>query len=197
MILLGEVAHPLPVPHPTGKPWTIADYRAMPEGGPRHELINGILYMTPAPRLPHQTTLGLIHHWFLLRYPPGQSGPRVVFAPFDVYLADDVVVQPDLLVVLPDRRHLLADDGFHGAPSLVLEVSSPGTTTYDRHEKLLAYARAGVPEYWLVDPLGKTLEILRLHDGRYRNHALVTGPADVPSLALGTQPGPVAAFFPA
>jgi Uma2 family endonuclease len=195
MTLLGEIAHPHPVAAPDGQPWTVARYRAMPDDGRRYELIAGTLYMTPSPRRPHQDALGELYLW--LRQRLEGTGVYVAVAPFDVYLGDDAVVQPDLLVLAADRLHLLADDGVHGAPSVVIEVASPGTATYDRHDKLLAYAKAGVLEYWLVDPQARSLEILVLRAGRYRTHALITGPADVPSPALGTLTGPVSRFFAA
>ena len=197
MILVGEIAHPSPVASPDGRPWTIAQYRKMPEDGHRYELIEGTLFMTPSPQLPHQKTLGLMHHWLCQQMEHGAAIGEVLIAPFDVYLGNAVVVQPDLLVLAPDRLHLLANDGVHGAPTVVVEVASPGTATYDRHDKLLAYAKAGVPEYWLVDPQGKTLEILTLDNGgRFRTHALMTGPAEIRSLVLGPLPGPVSRFFP-
>jgi Uma2 family endonuclease len=195
MVPLGGIAHPLPVRHRSGEAWTVERYRAMPDDGRRYELIDGTLYQTPSPRLPHQDTLREMLVWLSTRLGDERPAPRVMCAPFDVYLGEDIVVQPDLLVLLPDRLHLLADDGVHGAPSLVVEISSPGTATYDRHDKLLAYAQAGVPEYWLADPLAKSLEILVLHDRRYRTHALITGPADVPSVVLGQRVGPVGRFF--
>jgi Uma2 family endonuclease len=197
MIVPGDIAHPSPVASPDGRPWTVARYRDLPADGHRYELIEGTLFMTPGPRLPHQKTLGALYRWLCLHLETTAPLAEVLMSPFDVSLGDDVVVQPDLLVIAPDRLHLLAQDGFHGAPTVVIEIASPGTATYDRHDKLLAYAKSGVPEYWLVDPPGKTLEILtRDHDGPYRIHALITGPADIRSRAFGTLPGPVSRFFP-
>jgi Uma2 family endonuclease len=198
MILVGDIAHTLPVDHPSGisgARWTVDDYLAMPEDGHRYELLEGTLYMTPAPRVPHQETLGEIHHWLKLRLAGNPPRAKTLVAPVDVFLAPDTVVQPDLLVITPDRLDLLKIDGFHGAPSLVIEIASPGTATYDRHDKLQAYAKAGVAEYWLVDTTAKTLEILVLREGKYRIHALVTGPSDIPSMVIGTQAGPVSGFF--
>jgi Uma2 family endonuclease len=195
MSLVGEIAHPHPIDAPDGRPWTVARYRELPDDGQRYELIDGILYLTPSPRRPHQDTVVEIMVWLRQRLAERPAPrPHVMIAPFDVYLGPDVV-QPDLLVILPERMHLLADDGFHGAPSVVIEVASPGTATYDRHDKLLAYAAAGVPEYWLADPPARSLEILALRAGRYRTHALITGPADVPSPGLGLLAGPVERLF--
>jgi Uma2 family endonuclease len=193
MIDVATIAHPQPVPHPAGAAWTVADFLALPADGRRYELIEGTLYMTPGPRLPHQDTSRELTVWLVQHLAARRA--RILAAPFDVFLADDVVVQPDLLVLLPERMDLLAADGVHGAPNVVIEIASPGTATYDRHQKLLAYARAEVPEYWLVDTSAMSLEILVLKDRRYQNHALITGPADVPSPTLGMLPGPVSRFF--
>jgi Uma2 family endonuclease len=195
ILAAGDIAHPAPVASPDGRPWTVARYREMPEDGQRYELIEGTLYMTPAPLVPHQKTLGAIYRWLYAHLERGAFSGDVLVAPCDVYLGDDVVVQPDLLVITPDRLHLLGDDGFHGAPTVVVEVGSPGTATYDRHDKLLAYAKSGVPEYWLVDVQAKSLEILALRGGRFATHAISSGPADIRSPILGTLPGPVGRFF--
>jgi len=193
--LLGEIAHPYSIARSDGRVWTVADYLQLPTDGRRYELIEGTLFMNPSPHQPHQECLGEIHLWLRLRLDDRRPSCKVFIAPFDVYLRDDIIVQPDLLVLLPEHLNRLAKDGVHGAPSVVIEIASPGTATYDRHDKLLAYAKAAVGEYWLVDPIAKTLEILVLRGGRYHTHALLDGPADVPSPALGMLAGPVSRFF--
>ncbi len=130
---------------------TVEDYRATPEGT-RYQLIEGELIMSPSPNTHHQAiiwNLSQIFGRYLQSKPPG----RVFLAPFDVYLSDHDVVQPDLLFISHSRLGQLKDDGFYGAPDLVIEVLSPSTAQLDKKTKRVLYARAGVKELWLVDPL--------------------------------------------
>jgi Uma2 family endonuclease len=139
---------------------TAEDYRAMPEDGRRYQLIDGELHMAPAPSLYHQTVswnlAGLLSQ-YLKKHPVGQA----FCAPCDVYLDVHNVVQPDLLLVANAHLGLLADDGIHGAPDLVIEILSPSTALLDTKTKRAIYARAGVKELWVVDP---TLRQVHLYD---------------------------------
>jgi Uma2 family endonuclease len=82
-----------------------------------------------------------------------------------------------------------------GVPDLVVEVASPGTATYDRRTKLDAYARAGVPEYWLADPHARTIEVLRLEGATYAHVGVFEGAATLPSAVLPDLPVRVEQFF--
>ena len=90
----------------------------------------------------------------------------MLVSPMDVVLSDDTVVQPDLLYIAKDRRHLVKDR-VEGSPDLVIEIISPGTSRRDRTEKLDLYAKHGVPEYWIVDPESLHIEFLLLEGDRY------------------------------
>ena len=131
---------------------TVEDYRATPEGK-RYQLIEGELYaMSPSPRYFHQAIIwnfSQIFGRYLERHPVG----RAFMAPFDVYLSENDVVQPDVFFVANDRMKSVEEDGVHGAPDLVIEVLSPSTAQLDKKQKRRIYARAGVKELWLVDPL--------------------------------------------
>ena len=130
---------------------TVEDYRATPEGT-RYQLIEGELYlMSPSPKFTHQAiawNLVGIFSRYLERHPVG----RAFFAPFDVFLSDNDVVQPDVFFVAKEGMKLVQDDGVHGAPDLVIEILSPSTAQLDKKTKRRVYARAGVKEMWLVDP---------------------------------------------
>jgi Uma2 family endonuclease len=130
---------------------TVEDYRATPEGT-RYQLIEGELIMSPSPNLNHQTILGNLSQIFS-RYLADHLIGKFYFAPLDVYLSDHDVVQPDLLFVTNANLGILADDGLHGAPDLAIEVLSPSTAQLDKKAKRILYARHGVKELWLVDPL--------------------------------------------
>jgi Uma2 family endonuclease len=114
---------------------------------------------------------------------PEQGGLGLVrIAPFDVELAPDTVVQPDVFVVLSKHFDKITDNRILGAPDLVVEVASPGTAIYDRHNKLDAYVRAGVPEYWIVDTDARGVEVLVLEMiGIYRSLGVFRGKAVIPS----------------
>ena len=139
----------------------------------RWELIDGIPYnMSPAPRVAHQRILGEMYLQFgnWLKGKPCQ----VFIAPFDVRLPDaeepdalvETVVKPDLLVICDKRK--LDEAGCRGAPDLVVEILSPATAQKDLKIKFARYERAGVREYWIVDPVGKTAQVFaRGSDGHY------------------------------
>jgi Uma2 family endonuclease len=177
---------------PQGR-WTYADYAALPDDGNRYEIIAGVLYTTPAPGAGHQSVSARLVT-FLVTHVEFAGLGRVFAAPVDVELAPDTVVQPDIVVILSANLDRITPSRIIGAPDLVVEILSPGTAGYDRREKQDAYARAGVGEYWIVDPGAQTVELLTLDQGRYRSHGVFRGQARLPSSAV-TLPVPVERFF--
>ncbi|HEV2660233.1 MAG TPA: Uma2 family endonuclease, partial [Ktedonobacteraceae bacterium] len=107
-------------------------------------------------------------------------------APFDVELAPNTIVQPDVIVVLSARLDRITPSRIKGAPDLVVEVLSPATEKYDRNEKRAAYERAGVTEYWLVDPVVRTVEVLLLQEGVYCSAGIFKGRDTLPSQVVPT-----------
>lgn len=83
-------------------------------------------------------------------------------------LSEIDVVQPDILVVSRNRRHIISPSRIIGSPELVVEIISPSTGPQDRELKRGLYERRGVPVYWLVDPEAQTLTVFELKDGAYR-----------------------------
>jgi Uma2 family endonuclease len=145
--------------------WTWAEYARLPsEGGPRHEVIDGALVVTPAPALRHQriaTDLVTLLNTFVRSHDLGE-----VFAgPVDVLFGDGDYLQPDLVFVGKERSHLLSDRGVEGPPDLVVEIASPSTAERDCGIKLERYRLFGVAEYWVVDPDARTVEVWKLADG--------------------------------
>ena len=106
--------------------------------------------MAPAPNRLHQDisrNLMVTLANYLSTHPIG-----VLYdAPFDVYLTDIDVFQPDLLIVLNENRHILTDAGAEGAPDFVVEILSPKTRHLDLENKKRIYARVGVKELWIID----------------------------------------------
>lgn len=178
---------------PPGR-WTYADYAALPADSQRYEIVDGVLYMTPAPSIGHQSASTLFITYLTIHVQ--LAGRGLVFsAPIDVELGPRDVVQPDVIVVLNERRGIVRPDRIVGAPSLVIEILSPGTAGYDRRDKQDAYARAGVPEYWLADPAAQTVEVLLLEEGRYRTAGVFRRQAQLPSVVAPDLPVRVEQFF--
>jgi Uma2 family endonuclease len=143
----------------TSLKYTHADLLQMPDDGKRREIIDGELYVTPSPINYHQTilfNLTMAVGKFLETHPLG----KLRFAPLDVILGEHDVLEPDLLLVLNEHKDIL-QDWVRGAPDLVIEILSPTTEARDRGIKLKAYARYGVGEYWIVDPIAQVIEVYR------------------------------------
>ncbi|HLI55653.1 MAG TPA: Uma2 family endonuclease [Actinomycetota bacterium] len=143
---------------------TYEDYSAFPDDGVRRELIDGEVYVTPAPRTRHQTLVLRIAVALQVHVAPSVGG-AVFVAPYDVVLSDFDVVQPDVLFIADADRQRLTPENLRGAPTLAVEVLSDARR--DRRLKRHLYARAGVPEYWIVDPDSDWVEVYRLADGSY------------------------------
>ncbi len=141
-------------------PLTVEDYRLLPETGPRYQLIEGDLFMAPAPDRFHQDIVGNLYH-LLRTYLKKRPIGRVYTAPFDVYLDDINAVQPDVLFVAKGNDILTAQ-GARGAPDFVVEVLSPKTAHLDKKSKRHVYARSGVNELWLIDPDTETIHVYSL-----------------------------------
>ncbi|HMD83811.1 MAG TPA: Uma2 family endonuclease [Terriglobia bacterium] len=144
----------------TSLKYTHADLLQMPDDGKRREIIDGELYVTPSPINYHQMilfNLTMAFGKFLETHPLG----KLRFAPLDVILSEHDVLEPDLLLVLNEHKDVL-QDWVRGAPDLVIEILSPTTEARDRGIKLKAYARYGVREYWIVDPVAQVVEVYRL-----------------------------------
>lgn len=154
---------------PRSRPLTRADLESMPDDGHRYELIDGALIVTPAPGERHQTAGGELH--LLLRH-ACPDDLKVLLAPFDVALADDTVVQPDLLVC---RRSDLTSRDLPAAPVLAVEVLSPSTRRIDLTLKRSRLEAAGCASYWVVDPLEPAVFAWDLVDGAYVEVASVRG----------------------
>lgn len=136
---------------------TYADYLQIDDGR-QYELIEGELILTPSPGFLHQHTAASVG-WLLRAYVDKHNMGLVLFAPFDVVLADNLVLQPDILYLSRERFGLLTENCLKGAPDLVVEVLSPASGRRDRLEKSRLYLKHGVKEYWVVDPSAQTVEI--------------------------------------
>ena len=144
-----------------------ADLQRMPDDGRQYELYDGEVRVVPSPTNRHQVVLKNLVA-LLMEYEK-QNGGRLLFAPSDVVFTQYNVVQPDLLYFSEARRHLVQlDRPTDVPPDLTVEVISPGTSAHDRGRKQAVYARFGVGEYWIVDPLDETIEMFVLEGNVYR-----------------------------
>jgi Uma2 family endonuclease len=152
---------------------TVADLDLCPDDNNRYELIEGELFVSRAPRLPHQLVLHRLQgHFFnyLESHPIGSLAPGAgaVFSEYDAVI-------PDLVFVRKERwDSIVADERFVGAPDLVIEVLSPGPENKKRDlvVKRQLYAKYGVEEYWVVDNQTRSVHVYRL-EGRTLEEAMV------------------------
>jgi Uma2 family endonuclease len=182
------------VAHPQAKYWTYEDLRALPDDGKRYEIIEGVLYEMDAPNMVHGHIIAMLTYRVL--WPVVDQLAGVVYtAPIDVFLPGANPVQPDIFVLLPEQFGFRSARGVEGPPVLVVEVLSPNTTHHDLVRKRDLYARASVPEYWIVDPEAKSITVLVLEGGHYRTHAQVTGEETLLSVVFPDLAYPAARIF--
>lgn len=165
------------IPNKKGK-HSYADYLTWDEGE-RIELIDGEIFnMSPALSRRHQQILRELATAFSVFLRNREC--EVFFAPFDVRLLaenkqdTDInnVVQPDLSIVCDQNK--LDDKGCNGAPDMIIEILSPSSVKLDRWKKYQLYEKAGVKEYWLVDPVNESVEIHLLLNGHYKFQGVFT-----------------------
>ena len=161
---------------------TYQDYLQLPEDQ-RYEVLEGDLRRLPTPGTLHQQVLSNLYD--VVRAFVKEHGlGRVYFAPVDVILDEDSVVQPDLLVILTEHLAIVKPEGVRGAPDLVVEVLSPHNAHRDRGIKRRLYGRYGVQEYWLVDPQERTVEITCQRNGDRETVSIATAGMSLQSRLL-------------
>jgi len=153
-------------------PLTVHDLEAMPDDGRRYELVDGVLVVTPAPGWPHQEMAGALYVRLRAACPPDL---RVLIAPFAIRPNEHLELQPDVLVARYDD---LTMKNLPVAPVLAVEVLSRSTRLIDLNLKRAAFARLGVPSYWLLDPEPRAPSITELRldaGGEYQAAAHAAG----------------------
>jgi Uma2 family endonuclease len=178
--------------------WTFEDYLRLPDDGKRYEVLRGELYVTPAPAYDHQFPVTKLTS-FLDVFVTDQDLGVLLVAPFDVRLPERLAdpVEPDLVFFRKGNEPQPGDKYFEGVPDLVIEVLSPKTRRADQRTKLQIYRDAGIPEYWLVDPLSRTVLIYRLdEESEYVKWASAREGESITSVVLPGLTLAVAAIFP-
>lgn len=136
----------------------------------RVELIDREIFMPPSPGPDHQRSsreFGFLLHQFVRNKQLGE----IFYAPFDVILHTHTVVQPDIVFIATSNLPKITKRGYEGVPDLVLEIISPSTFYYDSVKKFRLYEQAGIPEYWLIEPASKVIEVFTLQVDTYELHS--------------------------
>ena len=159
------------------------DLLNMPDDGRRYEIHGGELVVVPSPLPRHQLAVLAIVR--ILDDYIVRSGGIVLTAPLDIVFDEFDVVQPDVLFFRAERRHLLQPHTVtRHAPDIAIEVLSPSTATTDRGRKMGIFARYRVPEYWIVDPVARQIEVHAIENGVYRKTQVASGRETVQSVLL-------------
>jgi Uma2 family endonuclease len=146
---------------------TFAELQQWPDDGRRYELYDGEVIVVPMSFPRHQRVV--LHLSEILAEYERATGGLVFGSPIDIVLSEHNVLQPDLTFFTAGRRHLLdMMEATRVPPDLAVEVLSRSTEARDRGRKMAVFARFGVPEYWIVNPVTNELEIYRLVAGHYQ-----------------------------
>ena len=148
--------------------------------GVRLELVNGEIAVAPSATPEHSNSdVELI---FLIKQHVNEHDLGIVLRDLDTPLDMFNVRRPDLLFFSHARANLVTSKVLKGPPDLCVEIISPSSSTIDRVDKFEQYRAAGVPHYWILDPLARLLEGFSLQDNLYvssgegRNHDVITLP---------------------
>jgi len=148
------------------KKYTYNDYLKIPDDL-RYQLIEGqLIMMTPAPTTVHQKILREIG-FILKKYTSEHNNGEIFYAPCDVVLDNENVLQPDIIFISKEKIHLITKKNIQGAPDLVIEIISENTAYYDMIQKKQLYAKFGIIEYWIVIPEECSIELYTLIESRY------------------------------
>jgi len=149
--------------------YTYSDYIQW-DDDKRRELIDGVPYLMAGPNRRHQEISSNLNDQF--RSFLKDKSCKVYYAPLDVRLnsdtLDDTVVQPDLIIVCD--HSILDKAGCKGVPDMVVEILSPSNPRYDKITKFNRYLKAGIREYWIIDPEAQSLAVNILKDNNYITH---------------------------
>ena len=162
---------------------TVDDLDAMPEDGNRYEVIEGELFVSRAPGLPHQRVFGNLFTAFR-NYLAGNPIGEIIATPGLVFEKYSGVI-PDVVFFTHERGvEIIANERLGAAPELVIEILSPGRENLarDRVAKRQLYGKHGVKEYWIVDSENRAVEVYQLQDARldlavvFRDDDKITSP---------------------
>ncbi|MCU0493768.1 MAG: Uma2 family endonuclease [Chloroflexaceae bacterium] len=158
--------------------------RELPDDGNRYEIIDGVLYMTTAPSFFHQWISNRLYRFVAIPL-EDQGLAYGVTAPIGLIMPGCDPVQPDFVLVSKANAGIIADRRIRGVPDLIAEVLSPNNPELDTATKRQVYARAGVPEYWVVRPATRDVLVYRTPDstqGDYTSEQVIRPDATLTAL---------------
>lgn len=167
--------------------WNSALWEQLPDDGNRYEVIDGVLYMTTAPSPFHQWIVRQLVRALFQQIDETQVGVTM-WSPIGVFMPGCDPVQPDILVIRTADLGIVRNGRITGVPALLIEVLSPSNDSVDLRTKRHAYARAGVPEYWIVRPAERDALVCSQPDASLSDYAQVTHVAPDGELISPTLP---------
>lgn len=163
---------------------TYEDYEAFPDDGNRYEIIDGEVYVTAAPAVPHQRAVLRLSR-YLDEHAEQYNLGEVFASPIAVALGPSDVYEPDVVYISRERSVMIDRDRvMRGAPDLCIEVASDSTRRVDRTVKFERYAHFRIPEYWIVDTETQVVAVFVLEGDVYTLFATAQGDDRIPSRVL-------------
>jgi Uma2 family endonuclease len=174
---IGEPAWVVASFFPVQGKWSEEDYFRL-EAGHRIELVNGCIEALPMPTAFHQRIIAFLYK-LLAQWNEVNKLGEVYFASLPLKLFPGTIREPDILIARADLAEPYPDDAY-----FVIEVVSEGeeARSRDHQHKRADYAKAGIPEYWIVDPFEKTVTVLKLVENEYVLHGRFT-PTEIATAA--------------
>lgn len=161
----------------------------------RFEIIAGIRYdFLSSPKFVHQKLLTNFHIAF---HSSCSLEGEIILAPLDVHFDEENIVQPDLVYISRENLGIIRDDYVFGAPDLVVEILSQSTGRKDKTVKKTLYERFGVKEYWMVDPVYRTVDQFLLEGSKYNLAATLSDQDEISSPVLPCLSIDLSSIFPA
>ncbi len=146
--------------------WTERDYFSLPETNRIVELSRGRLIITPAPTTEHQEISSKLH-LLIGNFILSNNLGKACYSPLDVRLWPGTIRQPDILFMSNEHKDRITER-YWGVPDLVMEILSESTEKQDRTDKFSEYEKAGILEYWIVDPSERVIEVYELAQKAYK-----------------------------
>lgn len=164
------------MPMQSARVWTLDELHSLPEDGNKYEVVDGKLFVTPAPTDMHETIAARLAR--VLDPYVERQGLGYVYRPRAVFRVQRrSEVEPDLMVRRPNETPGRAWEDAP-IPALIVEVLSPYTRRRDQVQKRAFYLRSGIPEYWVIDPDERTVRVVRPDaEDRVEAHRVVWHPA--------------------
>jgi Uma2 family endonuclease len=148
-------------------------FEMLPEGT-LAEVINNVIYMSPAPSFPHQDVCTQLASLIRLHSSAENLG-KCIASPIDVYFDDKNIFQPDIIFISNENMNIVKDEKVKGAPDLIVEVLSPGNKKHDTERKRPVYEKHGVKEFFIVDPRNKEVITYYLMNNKFIKQETAAG----------------------